>query len=58
MKNEREFVNLLGDIIIGSPCVLQLPNGQIVRTSAVQDYYSACSGQMIIKTINSIYRKY
>lgn len=58
VKEEKMFVKVLSIVKTGSSCVLQLENGNIVRTSSVQKWMKNCSDDWMIETKNSIYRGY
>ena len=58
IKNEYEFTFMVGEPTIGEGIVLKLKDGRIVRTSRVVDFMIWRTGDIVIYTLNSIYRKY
>ena len=58
IKNEYEFTFMVGEPTIGEGIVLKLKDGRIVRTSRVVDFMIWRTGDVVIYTLNSIYRKY
>lgn len=58
IKNEYEFTFMVGEPTIGEGIVLKLKDGRIVRTSRVVDFMIWRTGDIVVYTLNSIYRKY
>lgn len=58
MKKERAFLSVIGDVIIGSPCIIKLTTGEIAKTSPVVNYFHSANGDWKIETRNTIYRCY
>lgn len=57
IKREILFTKLKSDIILGQAVKLELPNGNEILTSAVEDFYETKNSLKII-TKNSIYLCY
>lgn len=57
IKKEIIFTQLKSDIILGQGVKLELPNGDEICTSAVEDFYETKNSLKII-TRNSIYLCY
>ena len=61
IKSEKSFVSLETEernIKIGEPVVLVLRNGDVVKTSPVEDWSHIFGREFKIVTKNSIYRRY